>query len=562
METFVRHKNATKQTKICPEASPWEQNRVFMNTFFWRSAYKILTTFCLLGLTAASSPVNNNQDVELKIGIIQRFGATPIAKLQLTPTKGDRLQLKWTVGNQPQTLVTANPVQLETVMETLPQPKIQEVVVLGDFRTFETAEDSARNWRSQGIEVEIAQPERWQVWAKRDVYSTPLVRRLLLQSIRASGQKLPYLDTQILKQVPRVSWEIKGKRYSQNYLEITTDKNLIRVNQGEKTGNARLFAGRINLQPNAYGTYSLVNKVPLETYLRGVLPYEIGTSAPKAAMEAQAVIARTYALRNLRRFAIDDYQLCADTHCQVYDGLNGVAKTTDQAIAATRGMVLTYNNELVDALYSSTTGGVTASFSDVWNGEDRPYLRPVIDAAVNVWNLSEKSLADEKNFRQFINLEKGFNESTWDVFRWHKQTSLEDITKDLQKFLRVKKSPYSKLKTVEAIAITKRSESGRILDLAVKTDIGVFTLHKDEVRSAFAAPRSTLFYLQPINKGQPDVWGYAFIGGGLGHGVGLSQTGAQNLAKLGWSSAKILQFYYPGTQLQPLSNEIKSFLNN
>ena len=533
-----------------------------MNTFFWPSAYKILTTLCLLGLTAASSRVNNNQDVELKIGIVQRFGATPTAKVHLTPNQGDRLQLKWTVGNQPQTLVTANPVQLETVMETLPQPKIQEVVVLGDFPTFETAEDSSRHWRSQGIEVEIAQPERWQVWAKRDVYSTPLVRRLFLQSIQVSGQKLPYLYTQILKQVPRVSWEIKGKRYSQNYLEITTGKNLIRVNQGGKTGNTRLFAGRINLQPNAYGTYSLVNKVPLETYLRGVLPYEIGTSAPKASLEAQAVIARTYALRNLRRFAIDDYQLCADTHCQVYDGLNGVAKTTDQAIAATRGMVLTYNQELVDALYSSTTGGVTASFSDVWNREDRPYLRPVIDAAVNIWNLSEKSLAHEKNFRQFINLEKGFNESTWDVFRWHKQTSLEDITKDLQKFLRLKKSPYAKLKTVEALAVKKRSDSGRILDMAVKTDIGVFTLHKDEVRSAFAAPCSTLFYLQPINKGKPDVWGYAFIGGGLGHGVGLSQTGAQNLAKLGWSSVKILHFYYPGTQLQLLSNEIKPFLNN
>ncbi|WP_416242417.1 SpoIID/LytB domain-containing protein [Anabaena cylindrica] len=531
-----------------------------MKIFFWRSSYKILTTFCLLGLTAASSPVNNNQDVELKIGIVQRFGATPTAKLKLTPTKGDRIKLKWKVGNQQRTLVTANPIQLETVIETLPQPKIDEVVVLGNFRTFETAEDNANNWRSQGIEVEIAQPERWQVWAKRDVYSTPLVRRLLLQSIQTSGQKLPYLDTQIRKQVPRVSWVVNDKRYSQNDLEISTDKNLIRVNQGEKAGNARLYAGRMKLQPNAYGTYSLVNQVPLETYLRGVLPYEIGTSAPKTSLESQAIIARTYALRNLRRFAIDDYQLCADTHCQVYDGLNGVAKTTDQAIAATRGMVLTYNNELVDALYSSTTGGVTASFSDVWNGEDRPYLRPVVDAATNIWSLSEKSLADENNFRQFINLEEGFNESTWDVFRWNKQTSLEDITKDLQKFLLVKKSPYAKFKTIEAIAITKRSESGRILDLAIKTDIGVFTLHKDEVRSAFAAPRSTLFYLQPLNKGTPNVWGYAFIGGGLGHGVGLSQTGAQSLAKLGWSSTKILQFYYPGTQVKMLSNEIKPFL--
>jgi SpoIID/LytB domain protein len=559
----MRHNHyATKQIENLSQGLTGKQNRVFMKISFWRCSHAVLTTFCLLGLAAASEPVSKTKDVELRIGIVQRFGETPTAKLQLSPTKGDRLELRWRAGNKQQTLVTQNPVKLETVMQALPQPAVEEVVVLGNFRTFETAEDNAQSWRSQGIEVEIAQPERWQVWAKRDVYSTPLLRRLLLQSMEASGKKIAYLDTKILQQVPRVSWVVNGKRYSPKSLEINTDKNLIRVNKGEKPASDRLYAGRMKLQPNAYGTYTLVNEVPLETYVRGVLPYEIGTSAPTAAMEAQAIIARTYALRNLRRFAVDDYQLCADTHCQVYDGLNGVAKNTDRAIAATRSMVLTYKNELVDALYSSTTGGVTASFSDVWNGEDRPYLRPVIDAATNIWNLPRQSLADEKNFQQFINLQTGFNESKWDLFRWRKETKLEDITKDLQKFLRVKNSPYAKLKTVEKIAVVKRSPSGRILELAVKTDIGTFNLHKDEVRSAFAAPRSTLFYLQPLNKGQPDVWGYAFIGGGLGHGVGLSQTGAQNLAKLGWSSPKILQFYYPDTQIKMLNNEIKPFMNN
>ncbi|WP_353931930.1 SpoIID/LytB domain-containing protein [Okeanomitos corallinicola TIOX110] len=528
-----------------------------MKIFFWRSSYKLATTFCLIGLTAASSPVQSHPDVELQIGIIQRFGDTPTDKLKLTPTPGDRLKLQFSVNNKPQTLVTANPIELETVMETLPQPKVQEVVVLGDFRTFETAEDSAKNWRDQGIEVEISQPDGWQVWAKREVYSSPLLRRLLLRSIEVSGQKLPYLDTQILEQIPRVSWEINGKRYSDKYLEITTTKNLIRVNDSEKANNNRLYAGRLNLQPNAYGTYSLVNQVPLETYLRGVVPYEIGTKAPTASLEAQAIIARTYALRNVRRFAVDNYELCATTHCQVYNGLNAAAKTTDQAIATTRGMVLTYNNELVDALYSSTTGGVTAYFSDVWNGEDRSYLRPVVDAPNNIWDLSAKNLSDENNFRQFINLKTGFNESKWDVFRWNKQTSVEDITWHLQKFLRAKKSPYANFKTLEAMAVTKRSQSGRILEMGIKTDIGTFTLEKDEIRSAFAAPRSTLFYLQPLNKGTPGIWGYAFVGGGLGHGVGLSQTGAQNLAKLGWSSAKILQFYYPGAELKKLGEEIK-----
>jgi SpoIID/LytB domain protein len=523
----------------------------------WRISYTVLTTFCLLGLTGASGPASRTKDVEISIGIVQRFGDKPTEALQLEPTKGDRLRLKFQDGSSQQTLVTTKPVKLEVLMQALPAAVVKERVVLGTFRTYETAEDSAKNWRDRGIEVEIAQPERWQVWAKREVYNTPLLRRLLLQSVQAAGQKTAFVDTQVLQNVPRVTWQVDGKRFSPDNLEISSDKNLIRVNESKKPEKARLYPGRMKLQPNAYGDYTLVNEVLLETYLRGVVPYEIGATAPMPAMEAQAVLARTYALRNLHRFAIDGYQLCADTHCQVYYGLSGVTPKTDRAIATTRGMVLTYKNQLVDALYSSTTGGVTASFSDVWNGDDRPYLQPIVDApSHDIWNLSGQNLADENQFQQFISLKQGFNESERDLFRWRRETSLKDITKGLQKFLKVKNSPYAKFKTIREMKVVERSKSGRILKLDVKTEIGTFSLHKDEVRSAFMAPISTLFYLQPLNKGNSELWGYAFVGGGLGHGVGLSQVGAQNLANLGWSSPKILQFYYPGTKTQILGNGI------
>ncbi|MBD2363870.1 SpoIID/LytB domain-containing protein [Anabaena minutissima FACHB-250] len=553
----MRHKHhATKQVpKLLPSSET--KNRRARKYSFWRFSLTVLMTFSLLGLTGASGTEDKVKDLNLRIGIVQRFGQEPAAKLQLEPTKDDRLKLRFQEGDKQRTLITSNPVQLETVMQPLSSPAIGEVLVLGTYSTYETAEDSAKKWRSQGIEVEIAQPDRWQVWAKREVYNTPLLRRLLFKTVQSTGNQLAFINTQVSPTIPRVNWIVNGKRYSPQNVEISTTKNLIRVKQGEKLDTTRVYAGKINFQPNAYGTYTLVNQVPLEIYLRGVVPHEIGTTAPTASLEAQAILARTYVLRNLRRFAVDDYELCANTHCQVYYGLTGTSTKTDQAIAATRGKVLTYNNQLVDALYSSTTGGVTAYFSDVWNGENRPYLRPVVDTPTNLWDLSKQSLADEKNFQQFISLKQGFNESQWNVFRWSKETPLDKIIEDLQKFLRAKNSPYAKFKNIEAMAITERSPSGRILELAVKTDIGTFTLHKDEVRSAFAAPRSTLFYIVPLNKGKTELWGYAFIGGGLGHGVGLSQTGAQNLAKLGWSSNKILQFYYPGTQIKPLNEEIK-----
>jgi SpoIID/LytB domain protein len=541
--------------------------QILIKVTFDRFCYATITAFCLVGLTGASGPsVSKNQDdVELRIGVVQRFGDDPKEMLQLQATKGDRLRLNFKTANGDQAIVTEQPLKMEVTMQPIQSAVVEERLVLGTFRTYETAEDNAKKWKEQGIEVEIAQPERWQVWAKRDTYSTPLVRRLLMRSLKSAGKTTPQIETQILKQLPKVSWVVNGVRYSPNNLEITSDQNLVLVSEGVKKDDknpinpekTRLYPGRLKLQPNAYGTYTLVNEVPLETYLRGVVPYEIGTNAPVAALEAQAILARTYVLRNLRRFATDNYQLCADTHCQVYYGLKGISPATDKAIASTRGMVLTYKNELVDALYSASTGGVTASFTDVWYGDDRPYLRPIVDSANDIWNLSNKSLTDETNFQAFINQKDGFNDSGWQLFRWKRESSLEDIAKGLQKFLKVKNSPYAKLKEVRELKVAERSQSGRILKLDVTTDIGEFSLRKDEVRSAFYAPISTLFYLQPVNKGEPEIWGYAFVGGGMGHGVGLSQTGAQNLAKLGWTTDKILQFYYPGTELQALNEKIK-----
>ena len=525
-----------------------------------------LTTVCLLELTAASAWATKQADVELKIGIVQRFGDEPTDQLNLQATPGDRLKLNFKgdryadTKRVPKYSLQVSSIKLEVVMQPQLAPVVEERFVFSTHQSFETAEHTAQQWRQRGIEVEIAQPERWQVWAKREVYNTPLLRRLLLQSLQAKGNKTAYLDTQIQQQVPRVSWVVNGNRYSPTQMDITTNKNLIRGSQGKDGRFARLYAGRMRLQPNAYGTYTLVNEVPLETYLRGVVPHEIGADAPYAAVEAQAIIARTYALRNLRRFAVDGYELCANTHCQVYRGLSGTVPNTDQAIAATRGKVLTYQNQLVDALYSSTTGGVTASFSDAWNGADRPYLQPRVDADGNMWNLSRQNLADEKNFQQFINLRQGFNESGWKMFRWRSESSMEQITQDLQQFLQANNSQGANFKKIQQIQVIQRSPGGRILKLAVQTDRGIFALQTDEVRNAFSAPRSTLFYLEPLNKGKNTLWGYAFVGGGLGHGVGLSQTGSQRLAELGWSSSRILNFYYPGTQIQPVSNDISFWL--
>lgn len=515
------------------------------------------TTFWV-GLTCSFllffTPSAKAKDVDLKVGIVQRFGEEVNDKLTISSTSGDTLNLRFKNPNgQLQTLQT-NQLILEIVNQSLPSPVLEERIVLSDHATFETAEDSAKDWKALGIEVEVTQPERWQVWAKRDVYQTPLVRRWLLQSLKAQGYNEPYLDTAVVSQKPQASFTVNGVRYALDQLEIAANTNQVRVT--DKAQQTRLYGGSLRLQPNAYGTYTLVNQVPLETYLRGVVPHEIGPGAPQSATKAQTIIARTYALRNVRRFQADDYELCANTHCQVYYGLNGTVPRVDQAIADTKGLVLTYKNELVDALYSSTTGGITAPFSDVWNGEERPYLKAVIDSPNKVWDLSQQSLASETAFRKFISLKDGFNETGRNVFRWNRQSSIEQLNADLKKYLTRRKHPLANFNTIQWMEVTKRSPSGRVLTLSVQTDKGMIELHKNEARSAFGPPRSTLFYVEPVYDANKKLLAFAFVGGGFGHGVGLSQYGSYNLANLGWSADKILEFYYPGTIIQPLSESI------
>jgi SpoIID/LytB domain protein len=358
------------------------------------------------------------------------------------------------------------------------------------------------------------------------------------------------------------------------------------------------------------------------------VPHEIGPGAPRNAIEAQAVLARTYALRNLRRFAIDDYEICADTHCQVYFGLAETDPGSDAAIAATAGQVLTYENELVDALYSSTSGGVSARFTDVWNGDDRPYLVARIDSLQQKWDLAARPLSDEANFRAFIAIGSGFNEDGWPTFRWNRTASLKEMDDILKLYLKNRKHPLADYNQLEALTVVERADSGRVQKLTVKTDIGSFDLIKDESVKALVPPRSLLFYVEPIlaastakkpegaqrelaesiltspettQPGNPDagsansgtvngtveatpetaanetrpegtnpqeneitlkqdaepvLTGFRFVGGGFGHGVGMSQTGAYNLGEQGYTHQQILEFYYPGTVLQPISESI------
>ena len=312
----------------------------------------VFTALCLLPLLGAAAYAQTPQNRPIKIGVVQRFGTKATDKLTLKALPGDSLTLRYKTPQGIETKTAAS-VKLEIAPKSLESPLVEERVVLSSHRSFESAEDSANQWRAKGIDVEIAQPFRWQVWAKRDTYNSPLVRRWLLQSLQAQGNTTAFLDSKVFKQIPQAFWVLNGFRFNRNELDVTAGKNVIEVleqttqeataTEPEKAiQQTHRYGGSLHLQKNAYGTYTLVNKVLTETYLRGVVPHEIGAFSPYAAIVAQTILARTYALRNLRRFAVDNYELCADVNCQVYQGLTEVYPQSDKAIAQTSGLVLTY----------------------------------------------------------------------------------------------------------------------------------------------------------------------------------------------------------------------------
>ncbi len=542
-------------------------------------------------------------DDRIHVGIIQRFGENPQDRLVLRDANGGSLRVSFDRNGQRETRnLDAISIELDEVPAE--PPIVDDRIVLSVHRSFENAEASAREWQTRGIATELAQPDRWEVWADRQVYDSPLLRQFLIDSATAADltETLKVQGTRDRRQ--QLAWKVLGEAIRGDAITIEPSSGAAKIEHGVTQPDRYTYGGTFYMQPNAYGTYTLVNHVSIETYLRGVVPYEIGTGAPYAAIEAQAIIARTYALRNLHRFAIDDYELCADTHCQAYWGLTGSTATTDRAIAATAGQVLAYDNQPIDALYSSTTGGFTAPFEDVWQGESRPYLQAILDSVEVSWDLDAKPLSDEANFRQFIALEKQFNESDWQTFRWREKTSLKDITTYFKQYLQRSGRPIE-FSAIKSVAITERSTAGRILSILVTTDTGEIVVPGDEIRSAFYPPISTFFYIEPVYEApkpktpepqknttgnnppsstptssptsspsasptpastpastppQPTktipkkLWGYEFIGGGFGHGVGLSQTGAYNLADIGKTSTEILEFYYPGASLTQIEN--------
>lgn len=416
---------------------------------------------------------------------------------------------------------------------TLPLPEPLQISrqVLGPFASFETAETAAQAWRQQGAQVVVAHPGEWEVWAP--LGSPP----------PTAGKPRLWQQQERQRQVLVLASPLAAGGGSGSASSLLGAPFQIEAPGGLRWQGG-VYAGPFRLQGDAYGSWSLVEQVPLERYLLGVVPFEIGAGAPAAALEAQAVLARTWALRNQGRFAVDGYHLCADTQCQVYGDPRGAGAAVKRAVAATQSRVLTWAGQPIHAVYHASNGGVSAGFEEAWGGAGLPYLKPAIDGPSS----GPRSLADRfplplgaAGVHDFLAHGGAAYGADHPHFRWTRSLDAGQIAKAVA-------AQAPQVGQPQQVVVVRRGASGRVLSLKIVGQGGDVVLHLDAIRRTFRQLPSTLFVVQKVAPGQ-----WLFEGGGFGHGAGLSQAGAMDLAQRGWGLQQILQHYYPGTSLQPLA---------
>tara|TARA_Y100000589_G_scaffold290536_1_gene293299 strand:+ start:1290 stop:2477 length:1188 start_codon:yes stop_codon:yes gene_type:complete len=284
--------------------------------------------------------------------------------------------------------------------------------------------------------------------------------------------------------------------------------------------NGKRYSGLLKII-NSNNQIFVVNILGIEKYLSSVVGSEMPYKWPLEALKAQAIASRTYALKKTgnRIYDIDSTQ-----KDQVYNGLESKTRKTTRAVNKTRSLVILHNNKLINALFHSSSAGMTENSEEVWKNK-YPYLVSVKDFDMNNPKL-----------------------------RWKKRFSRNELY-----------NIFPSIGGVNRIQINQISNTGRLKNLRIYGDHGSKEILGTELRKILGL-KSTLFRFQFINQdlNKPNInsssnlKNYLLISGlGAGHGVGMSQWGAKKMAIQGYKSNEIIKYFYKGVKVKPFKNIYK-----
>ena len=356
---------------------------------------------------------------------------------------------------------------------------------------------------------------------------------------------------------------VNGKKLSKRIFGPIIIKPLeefpVKVVGLNRKGKQAAYRGNFEIIRSKKGKFFLVNVLPLEEYLKGVVPNELPPSFGEEALKAQAIAARNYAIRpRVKRFP--QFDVCDSVSSQVYFGYNTEAEESNRAIQATKGLVALYDGEVILALYSSASGGYTENFENAFSepgggkfpADPLPYLKGKPD------NPKTPPLLTDKLSRKFYTS----NPSGYDVnsryYRWTRTWTAEEMRRVLNN--RLSQYPSCELISprpkkgmdigkIKAIKILERGVSGKIIAIRVRTEKGDWIIKKELlIRRIFknqgkALPSANFVVNNYIDK-DGFLYKFEIFGGGYGHGVGMSQYGASYMSGHGYTFDQILQHYY------------------
>lgn len=301
--------------------------------------------------------------------------------------------------------------------------------------------------------------------------------------------------------------QLNDKEHLWRKIRLTAAKD-ITLYQDDKL---QRYRGTLDIISKPNKKFLVVNTIELEQYIRGVLYHEVSHRWPMEAMKAQAVAARTYALYQMKKNNADEYDVTGDIYSQVYGGKNSERFRTNIAVKRTMGKILVYNNKVLPAYFHASCGGHTENAKNIW-GENLPPLSGV--------PCSFCALAPHANWKR--------------NFR----------SKDIQDKLAA--DGYRHMGAIHDIRVVSRNPSGRINNLHFSARDGTTTTIPGVKFRGIIGPNTI-----KSNKYEVVMKGYYFdlIGKGWGHGVGMCQWGAHQMAEERHKYDEILSFYYPGADI-------------
>lgn len=385
-----------------------------------------------------------------------------------------------------------------------PSPVVKKDLQIIDRTTSD--ESSTKSEASEKTTEEVTSDSRVKIGIRIDVSSVQIdsdgpIQVESLSDHSKSTWNVPATVTAVDGQLL-----VGGKKKGAKLMLSPTGDHYLKIKDRGYRGNFILVAEKES-------KILVIDELTIDDYLKGVLPQEVVYTWPDESLKVQAVASRTYLASHLKAHASQGFDLCSDVHCQAYGGMVKEHPKCNKAVDDTKSEILTSNGKPIGAYFHSNCGGSTELISAVWSQDDKPYL-PRKKCSFGT--------ADPR-------------------YTWRQDYANGEILTLLKLKTRVEGTK------LESLEIKKKSKSGRVQFIAVKTDKGTYTLKGNDFRIALNPEkiRSTLWTDFFKLKG-----GYQFKGKGWGHGVGMCQWGAKGMAEQGKNYREILNFYYPTAKLE------------